>query len=407
MKKCVLLVFLAGASIAIGATDVPAPQVLVPGDGASGDQYGLNVAVSGKTLVVSSPMHTHDLLDGAIYVYEERGSSWVLVKELVPDDIPPTNNFGSAPGSVAIDDPHIVVGDTHSEAAYAFRKIDGEWQYTQKIPNPKGIDNNFGDAVALSGNRLAVSYPFPGNGGIVFYDFDGSSWQYVDEICPPALEGDRLGESLSMSGDVLVAGVPNYVGWWGTGGVAVFIRSGGTWFYDDTLIVDGIDNMGWDVAISEDLTIVASSDEEFTGYGAGAVYVWEREAGDWVLAAHLHPQNVEYWESFGPYLAIHGDTILVGKHGDDYWAQNAGAVYVFKKGARWWSLDTIVDPPVFQVDQRFGQSVAASGEIWAVGAPHVGGSTTGETYVYDFLPSEIFADGFESGDTTAWSTTVP
>ena len=67
---------------------------------------------------------------------------------------------------------------------------------------------------------------------------------------------------------------------------------------------------------------------------------------------------------------------------------------------------------------QFGASVAVSGDTVVVGADLEDSSTTGvnstpnefaeasgSAYVFGVLP--IFGDGFESGDTSAWSITVP
>jgi hypothetical protein len=56
-----------------------------------------------------------------------------------------------------------------------------------------------------------------------------------------------------------------------------------------------------------------------------------------------------------------------------------------------------------------GTSVAVSGITVVVGAPFDddNGDASGSAYVFSVLPPEIFDDGFESGDTSAWSQTVP
>jgi len=51
--------------------------------------------------------------------------------------------------------------------------------------------------------------------------------------------------------------------------------------------------------------------------GSGAVYVFTRTAGVWTQQAYLKASNTEAFDRFGATVAISGDTIVVGAHAED------------------------------------------------------------------------------------------
>ncbi len=113
---------------------------------------------------------------------------------------------------------------------------------------------------------------------------------------------------------------------------------------------------------------------------------------------------------FGYSSAISGDTVVVGAYGNDH-----GAAYVFVEPAGGWGGSSTENAKLTASDEgnfeSFGRSIAVSGDTVVVGAYHNdggGGANSGSAYAFDFdfEPGLIFEDGFESGDTSAWSTTV-
>jgi hypothetical protein len=90
-------------------------QVLLPSDLASGDAFGLALAVSGNHMVIGSASSL-DLpqAEGADYVFTEIGSSWVETGKLIATDAGPGDAFGNA---VAIDGTTILAGDAADDSA--------------------------------------------------------------------------------------------------------------------------------------------------------------------------------------------------------------------------------------------------------------------------------------------------
>jgi hypothetical protein len=158
------------------------------------------------------------------------------------------------------------------------------------------------------------------------------------------------------------------------------------------------DGFGFSVAISGDTMVVGARDEDSnqttitngdtasgnnSAASAGAVYVYTRNGANWVQQAYLKAPNGEAGDSFGRVVAISGDTVVVGvqfessnqttvTNGANASANNsadrAGAAYVFVRNGTNWSQQAYLKAPNAEEQDRFGGSVAISGDTIVVGA---------------------------------------
>ncbi len=220
--------------------------------------------------------------------------------------------------------------------------------------------------------------------------------------------GDQFGASVALSGDgnTLVIGAPLEDG--GSTGVNgpsnesaadagaayVLIRSGMAWgqqAYVKASNTGAGDNFGFSVALSADgntlavgapledsnATGIDGAQGDNTALNAGAVYVFTRAAGVWTQQAYIKASNTAAGDQFGFSVALSGDgnTLAVGAIGRSI---QAGAVYVFTRGATW-SEQAIVTGSNTGTGDQFGVSVALSGDgnTLAVGAPSEDGDSTG------------------------------
>ncbi|KIG19527.1 Molybdopterin oxidoreductase, iron-sulfur binding subunit [Enhygromyxa salina] len=167
---------------------------------------------------------------------------------------------------------------------------------------------------------------------------------------------DRFGFSVALSGDgdTLAVGTP-------------YEASGGT----------GIDGNQADNSASN----------------AGAVYVFARSGTVWSQQAYLKASNSDLDDRFGQSVTLSddGDTLAVGAYGEDSSATGidgnqadnsasvAGAVYVFVRSGAVWSQQVYLKASNSDSDDRFGWSVALSGDgdTLAVGAYGEDSSATG------------------------------
>ena len=113
-----------------------------------------------------------DFDQGAVYVFNRQGGSWVEEQKLtLGDDV----GFGDFFGwSVAISDSTIVVGvpfetingNNTAGAAYVFNRQGADWAMTQKLtPSDGEADDFFGFSIAVSGSTVVVGAENGGNIG--------------------------------------------------------------------------------------------------------------------------------------------------------------------------------------------------------------------------------------------------
>ncbi|MDD3375569.1 MAG: FG-GAP repeat protein, partial [Candidatus Omnitrophica bacterium] len=127
------------------------------------------------------------------------------------------------------------------------------------------------------------------------------------------------------------------------------------------------DSYGYAVAISENTAVVGSPYDDDNGNNSGSVYIYTKNAGTWVYSQKIKESNaIDY---FGQSVAISGDVIAVGAPLDDENGMNAGAAYIFKKNASgiWVKINKIIASDGAAGDE-FGAAVSVFGDIAVVGA---------------------------------------
>ena len=162
------------------------------------------------------------------------------------------------------------------------------------------------------------------------------------------------------------------------------------------------DGFGWSVAISGDTVVVGARFEasnatgvdgnqaDNSNFSAGAAYVFVRSGATWAQQAYLKASNSGAPDLFGHAVAISGDTIVVGapqesgsatgvngNQADDS-APGAGAAYVFvRNGVGAWTQQAYLKASNTGAGDRFGWSVAISGNTVVVGAQFEASNATG------------------------------
>jgi RHS repeat-associated protein len=140
---------------------------LTAADGASSDEFGFSLALSGTTAIVGALEHSvgENEHEGAAYVFNLSGGTWSETTELIAPDGAAGDEFG---GSVALSgttamvgaQSHTVNGNSAQGAAYVFSQDGGAWPLTSEVTAPDGeTDDFFGHQVALSGTTALVAAP--------------------------------------------------------------------------------------------------------------------------------------------------------------------------------------------------------------------------------------------------------
>ena len=211
-----------------------------------------------------------------------------------------------------------------------------------------------------------------------------------------------FGFSVALSGDTAVVGAyfadnecPN------SGSAYVFQRDqggAGNWGEVTKLLAsDGaaFDQFGISVAVSGDDAVVGADLEDDKGASSGSAYVFQRDergANLWGQVTKLLASDGAADDRFGFSVAVSGDTAVVGD-----WRDNGffGAAYVFRRdegGANLWGQVTKLAPRLVgsRLFDRFGWSVAVSGTVAVVG------SEVRRAYVFAFDCTDNDGDGFGS-----------
>jgi len=388
---------------------------LKAGNTDANDQFGWSVAVSGDTVVVGAPREASSATGvtngpggsadnsaekaGAVYVFVRTGNHWSQQAYLKAGNTGADDQFGY---SVAVSGDTVVVGAPLESSSAT------------------GVTNGPGGSADISAAFAGAAYVFVRSGT------DWSQQAYLKAGNTDA--GDQFGTSVAVSGDTVVVGaihedsdqtgVANGPGGSGdnslynSGAAYVFARSGSDWSQQAYLKAGntGWANwFGWSVAISGDTVVVGAFQERSNQTGvtngpggsgdesasdAGAAYVFVRNGLNWSQQAYLKAGNTNAGDYFGWSVGVADDTIVVGallessnatgvENGPGGSADNsafgAGAAYVFFRSEAEWSQQAYLKAGNTDAGDRFGQSVAVSGDTVVVGSPFEGSNATGVT----------------------------
>ncbi len=397
------------ATSAVGVPAVVGANVLVPDaefsppSDASQAELGTDVAISGNVAVLGSP--------GRAYaVVRDQATGWGSLSELAIT-APPGSDPSGFGMSVAVSGDTIVVGapqedmpDPHNAAinlnmagaAYVFVRDGASWDLQQRLTAAvPGAGDKFGSALAIDGETIAV--------GAV-----------TEDGAATGVNGDATSDAEADSGAVYV-----------------FDRSGTSWSqsaYIKASNTDPGDWFGFSVDVDSNTVVVGAAGEASSSIGAGsnqsnndrsfagAAYIFTRSSGSWSQQAYLKPSNTRSGFMFGSSVGVSGATVAVGAAGEDSAAtgvggnqantsaDDAGAVYVFRRSISSWAQQAYIKASNTDADDEFGVSVGLDGDRLVVGAMNESSAATGinGNQASDSEPSAGAAYVF-SRSGTSWS----
>ncbi len=357
---------------------------LTPADAAAGDSFGYSVAVSGSTAVVGAQYKNSS--KGVAYVFVSSGTIWSQQAELKATGAASSDLFGY---SVAISGSTAVVGapgrSSSKGAAYVFVRSGTIWsQQARLIASDIVSGDSFGISVAVSGSTAVVgayNKNFTTGAAYVFVRKVTAWSQQAELTASDGAAFDGFGYSVAISGTNALVGA---YGKSSTLGAAyVFVRPGTVWFQQTELTAaDGVsgDLFGYSVAISGDIALVGACCKDSS---TGAAYVFVRSGAAWPQQARVTAADSIAGDRFGYSVAVSGETALVGACCSN---SSTGAAYGFVRSGTKWIRQTELTASDGVSGDLFGSSVALSGSTAVIGASG-SGSTTGAAYV-DVLPSQ-------------------
>ena len=317
---------------------------------AADDYFGISVAISGDTLVVGATGEDSNAMgvnqdqsnnsaagSGAVYVFTRSLGSWSQQAYIKASNTGAGDSFGIR---VALSSDTLVVGASGEDsnaigvnqdqnnnlaagsgAAYVFTRSAGIWsqQAYLKASNTEA-DDYFGHAVAISGETLVVgalgessnatgvngnqyNNSAPTSGAAYVFTRTGINWSqqaYLKASNTGA--SDSFGDSLAISGDMLVVGA----------------------YYE-----------------SSSATGVNGDPDNNSASQSGAAYLFTRTGTTWSQQSYIKASNTEAVDWFGFSVALSGTTLVAGAPAEDSnaigvngnqgnnSAQSSGAAYTF------------------------------------------------------------------------------
>jgi hypothetical protein len=293
------------------------------------------------------------------------------------------------------------VGDGNFQGAvfvYRYDDANSVWEEEVKLTASDGSeDDRFGYSVAVNGNTIvvgAMSYDnYRGAAYVYKYNESTSTWEeQVKLTASDGSEGDRFGYSVAVSENIIVVGAMGYDGIRGAAYVYKYNESTFTWDEQAKLTAsDGSEYewFGYSVAVSGD-TIVVGANFDDMETGAAYVYKYNESTFTWDEQAKLTASDGQNFEEFGHSVAVSGDTIVVGKCGDDSY-RGAAYVYEYNESTSTWEEQVKLTPPEEAEIADFGDSIAFSEDTIVVGARRLANATgaayVGAAYVYKYNES--------------------
>ena len=383
--------------------------------------FGTSVAVEGDTVVVGADSATvgTNTYQGAAYVFQRQGNSWVQVQELTASDGAAGDQFGYR---VAIAGDTIVVGaftatvdsNYNQGAAYIFTRAGDTWTESQKlISDDGGYFDDFGSAVALDPTGTIAYIGAIGatigmnaaQGAVYVFEQSNGTWDQVQKLTVPDGEAyDDFGTRIALDGSTMLIGANDATvnGDPGVGEAFVFTYTDGSWLQTQKLTAsDGQpeDYFGISTALQGDTALIGANNATVDGNGyQGAVYVFSLANGVWTQSGKLVAEDGGQGDYFGISLSLDGIDVLIGADGATIGANSdQGAVYVFENGNGGWQQIQKLTVADGATEDYFGASLVLSGNTAFVGTPSPTIDGNGfQGAAYYFFRDGIFGDGFES-----------
>lgn len=236
-----------------------------------------------------------------------------------------------------------------------------------------------------------------GRGAVYVFRRAGTAWQQEAYIKTSSnLPGIRFGESVALAEDTLAAGAPrqplNTTG--SVGAAYVFRRLGAVWQQEAQISPPGGGNFedlfGASLALAVETLVVGRPYEDGVDVNTGGAFVFRRTGTVWQQEAYIKASNPDNSDQFGGSLAISNDIIAVGAQNEDSPARgingyqgnddsgaNSGAVYLFRRVGNAWQQEAYIKASNNGILDRFGISVALSGNTLVVGASNEGSESIG------------------------------
>jgi trimeric autotransporter adhesin len=339
------------------------------------NNLGFTVAISGDTMAAAA--YRENSNTGAVYIFVRNGTTWTQQARIVPDNARIDDQFGFA---LALFGDTLAIGSVVDSAEHTITN--------GALAPLAGSDTDATDA-----------------GAVYVYLRNGTTWTeqaYIKSSNSAAT--DLFGTAVALYDNTLVVGAQVKER------AYVFVRNGAEWMQQAEISpafnVSG-DNFGVAVAVDHDTAVIGATGEDsnsglINGTGtsndnslsfSGAAYVYTRSGTDWTQQAFLKAANPDLDDTFGASVEVEGDTVVIGAYGEssragivngstastDNSAINAGAVYVYTRSGTTWTQQAFLKAANADAGDFFGNALGLSGNLLVVGAPYESSNVSSST----------------------------
>ncbi len=212
------------------------------------------------------------------------------------------------------------------------------------------------------------------SGSAYLFHRDGANWVQQQKLtAADGAAGDLFGFSVSIDEDKAIVGAyQDDDNGSNSGSAYLFHWDGANWVQQQKLTAaDGTatDFFGFSVSIGGDKAIVGAHQDDGNGSNSGSAYLFHWDGANWVQQQKITASDAAGEDYFGKSVSVSEDAALIGALGEDDGGSSAGAAYLFAwNGLEWAEQEKLAAFDAAGGD-RFGYSVALSGNRTAVGAP--------------------------------------
>lgn len=303
----------------------------------------------------------------------------------------------------------LVAGDYDDEPcgrAYVYKLVDGEWVLDISLtPSYDGDLESFGLRVAIDGNRMVIatredeiSSPY---GALYIYRIFGNTWTLESYENNP-FDSGTMGYELGLSDGMAVT-----THWLGDNyEVAVFSQDENWNLHQTIQEPDGIINsFGNYVAVDGDDLIISARADTVDGVAQGALYHYQKIADEFVFKQKFHPPYVSDNDFTALAMHLSDGKLLVGnrRYGYAETEESIGRATLYELNQEGeFEVAQEFTPPFNQVDGGFGYDVSFNDDWMAISTVRVeqpNGLNSGATYMYEKVDGEwVFTYGLYGTD---------
>jgi len=384
---------------------------LLVSDGADGDWFGYSVGISGDIVIVGAV--NAGSRSGSAYLFDVATGTELAkltASDAAADDLFGCSVVISGATAIVGASDNDDAGSL-SGSAYLFDVATGT-QIAKLTASDAAAGDQFGRYVAISDNIAIVGAHYDddaGNdsGSAYVFQFNDPNW--VEEaklLASNAAPGDCFGISVAISGATAIVGAH--------GNDDAGSASGAAYLFDVSdpsnpvqiakLTADDADDFdyfGYPVALSGSTALVGAIGNDDAGSSSGSAYLFDFSDPSNIIETKLTAADADDFDYFGYAVALSGSTALVGAYQDD--GTSTGSAYLFDvtTGSQ---LAKLTASDAAAGDQ-FGRYVAISGNTAIMGAPldDDAGSDSGSAYVFENICNAApVADAGEDQTVYSW-----